>query len=117
MGRRSTPNSAVNAEQLCNEARLTFTDFLVEVYLQPRQAHHGHMVQFLVGGEMLEPFTYRRVSENGRRGLASLVVCTNGDCWWQRSDDRRVPARPGHVKYIFKREPQGTSVVKEPPPY
>ncbi|WP_157239401.1 hypothetical protein [Catenuloplanes japonicus] len=76
------------------------------------------MVKFMVGGEMLEPFTYRRVSENGRRGHASLVVCTNGDNWWQRSDEEREqPALSKHVKYIFKKEPPGTSVDKEPPPY
>jgi hypothetical protein len=76
------------------------------------------MTKFPVGGAQLEPHVYRRVSENGRRGEAILVVCTNGDNWYERSDRKKVkPAEKKHVDYIFKKEPQGTSVVREPPPY
>lgn len=76
------------------------------------------MATFPVGGRSLKPATYRRVSENGRRGDACLVVCTNGDNWYQRSDNKKVkPAKKSDVDYIFKNEPPGTSTVAEPPPY
>jgi hypothetical protein len=76
------------------------------------------MPKFSVGGRRLEPFIYRRVSENGRRGEAHLVVCTNGDNWYLRSDHRKVqPATKTDVDYIFNERYQGTTVVKEQPPY
>ncbi|MBU2670775.1 hypothetical protein KOI35_45470 [Actinoplanes bogorensis] len=76
------------------------------------------MTKFLVAGELLEPHVYRRVSENGRRGDATLVVCTNGDNWYERADKKRIkPAEPKHVKYIFNQNFPGTSIAREPPPY
>lgn len=68
-----------------------------------------------VHGFNLEPGEYRRVSANGRRGDAYLVVRDNGTSRYvNRRGEPTAPAAKNQVEYIFNQRYPGTSVVRTP---